>query len=132
MAVAASDPLPTRRRGAGHRAPGGQPRRHRRRRGEERLGYLALHDELTGLANRRMVREHLASILGAESSGGGVVGLVCDLDNFKKINDSPRSSQRGQPPGGHGSSPKAGHQVERPRSPAPVGRVRRGPRCLPG
>ncbi|WP_239124587.1 putative bifunctional diguanylate cyclase/phosphodiesterase [Actinoplanes utahensis] len=48
-----------------------------------RLGDLAMHDELTGLANRRAFEERLA---GAVATGSPTV-LLLDLDGFKAIND---------------------------------------------
>lgn len=51
---------------------------------QERLAFLAHHDELTGLANRRALEEHLAT----RTAGGDTFGVVlCDLDGFKPIND---------------------------------------------
>jgi diguanylate cyclase (GGDEF)-like protein/putative nucleotidyltransferase with HDIG domain len=51
----------------------------------ELMSYLAEHDPLTGLRNRRGLQEHI----DAEIARAGVVAvLVCDLDNFKRVNDS--------------------------------------------
>ena len=56
---------------------------------EERLVYLADHDALTGLFNRRRFEEELAAQLAhAERYGNGGVVLVLDLDNFKYVNDT--------------------------------------------
>jgi diguanylate cyclase (GGDEF)-like protein/PAS domain S-box-containing protein len=55
---------------------------------EERLEHAALHDELTGLPNRRLVRDRLALSLRRAARGGHIVAMVCDLDGFKRINDS--------------------------------------------
>lgn len=55
---------------------------------EEELQRLALHDELTGLANRRAfvtVGEQLLRI--AQRTGQGAVLLYIDLDNMKAVND---------------------------------------------
>lgn len=52
---------------------------------ESRLEYLAQHDPLTGLFNRRRFEEELERVFG-EQSGAAVVCL--DLDHFKYINDS--------------------------------------------
>ncbi|HEX8394029.1 MAG TPA: EAL domain-containing protein [Longimicrobium sp.] len=50
---------------------------------------LAFHDPLTGLPNRRLLRERLGASLHAAGSGGGSVGVAfVDLDRFKVINDS--------------------------------------------
>jgi diguanylate cyclase (GGDEF)-like protein/PAS domain S-box-containing protein len=62
---------------------------HDRKRLEGRMQYLADHDALTGLYNRRRFHEELVhhQALAARYGGGGVVALV-DLDNFKYINDT--------------------------------------------
>ncbi|MGB8652751.1 MAG: EAL domain-containing protein [Mycobacteriales bacterium] len=60
-----------------------------RKRLEGRMQYLADHDALTGLFNRRRFHEELAhhQALATRYGGGGVVALI-DLDNFKYINDT--------------------------------------------
>ncbi|GGL91930.1 putative bifunctional diguanylate cyclase/phosphodiesterase [Nakamurella endophytica] len=51
---------------------------------EERLRYLAYHDELTGLATRRALTDHLAERL---SSGAGPVPVIfIDVDRLKALN----------------------------------------------
>lgn len=53
----------------------------------ERLRHLALHDPLTGLANRALLVDELEEALGAEPVG--TVGvIVLDLDGFKAVNDA--------------------------------------------
>ncbi len=52
---------------------------------ENRL--LANTDSLTGLPNRREFFERLERAIAAETSGGGLVVGVIDLDGFKPIND---------------------------------------------
>src|SRR6516165_10632684 len=53
---------------------------------EEKLRYLAEHDELTGLHNRRSVVAHLSDRLAA-GRPGPVAVLYLDLDRLKSIND---------------------------------------------
>jgi diguanylate cyclase (GGDEF)-like protein/PAS domain S-box-containing protein len=55
----------------------------------EKLEHAALHDSLTGLANRSSFLEHLELALKRSArSGAGIAVLFCDLDNFKLVNDS--------------------------------------------
>src|SRR5215211_2731343 len=49
------------------------------------MRHLAEHDPLTGLRNRRGFR---AGIDGRIEQGAGVSLLICDLDNFKRVNDT--------------------------------------------
>ena len=59
-----------------------------RKSAEDRLQYLAAHDVLTGLANRRFFEEELsASIDRAEETGQQVAVILLDVDKFKAIND---------------------------------------------
>lgn len=53
---------------------------------EEKLRYLAEHDDLTGLYNRRALLAHLDERL-AEGQPGPVSALFFDLDRLKAIND---------------------------------------------
>ncbi len=57
---------------------------------EQELRRRAFHDSLTGLANRASLIERLSAALrdGDPQSAGTVAVLVCDLDQFKLINDS--------------------------------------------
>ena len=60
---------------------------------EARLRHDALHDPLTGLANRVLLRDHLERALAGVGRGRGEardgVGLMfVDLDDFKRVNDS--------------------------------------------
>ncbi|MGB9495602.1 MAG: EAL domain-containing protein [Azonexus sp.] len=60
-----------------------------RRQAESKLNYLAYHDPLTGLANRRYFLERLeASLLDAAGKNQRVAVLFIDLDQFKQVNDS--------------------------------------------
>ncbi|MRK01368.1 EAL domain-containing protein [Aeromicrobium sp. S22] len=52
------------------------------RRSERELRHAAEHDELTGLVNRTMLMEHLAS-----PDAPGTAVLFIDLDHFKDVND---------------------------------------------
>ncbi|HNY85857.1 MAG TPA: diguanylate cyclase [Candidatus Hydrogenedentes bacterium] len=55
----------------------------------DRLEHLAMHDPLTGVLNRRAVLERLEQEISraARSDGRLFVGM-CDLDHFKRINDT--------------------------------------------
>ena len=60
-----------------------------RRRLARELEHLALRDGLTGLPNRTLLTDRLARAIGrAEREPQPVAVLVCDLDDFKLINDS--------------------------------------------
>lgn len=55
----------------------------------ERLEYLATHDEMTGLFNRRRFDEELTrQVTYAKRYGREGAVLMLDLDSFKEINDS--------------------------------------------
>lgn len=56
------------------------------RRAEQALREQARRDELTGLRNRRGMNELLAELTTSEPDQLGLV--FCDIDNFKRINDS--------------------------------------------
>jgi diguanylate cyclase (GGDEF)-like protein/PAS domain S-box-containing protein len=56
-----------------------------RKRGEERLRYLSIHDSLTGLYNRVYFEDELAHLEHGQKYPVSV--LVGDLDGLKKIND---------------------------------------------
>ena len=61
---------------------------HDRKLTEETLRWAAHHDDLTGLANRRLFRERLQQALDEGSGAPPVTGLlVMDLDHLKQIND---------------------------------------------
>jgi diguanylate cyclase (GGDEF)-like protein/PAS domain S-box-containing protein len=60
-----------------------------RKRLESKLIHDALHDPLTGLANRVLLRDHLERALARMGRGPGRVALLfVDLDDFKQVNDS--------------------------------------------
>ncbi len=56
---------------------------------EDQIRYLAFYDNLTGLANRTLFREHWTKIEPqARRTGKKVAVLFIDLDHFKRINDT--------------------------------------------
>lgn len=59
------------------------------KRAEQRMTYLANYDHLTGLPNRALFRDRLASAMQRAKRAEHLVGLLyLDLDRFKEINDS--------------------------------------------
>jgi diguanylate cyclase (GGDEF)-like protein/PAS domain S-box-containing protein len=60
-----------------------------RKRAESRIRHMALHDSLTGLANRTLLRDRLSQAISLASRNKEQVAvLLLDLDLFKHINDS--------------------------------------------
>jgi diguanylate cyclase (GGDEF)-like protein/PAS domain S-box-containing protein len=56
---------------------------------EEQLTRHAFQDALTGLANRRLLLDHLDhALLQADRTGSQVAVLFCDIDRFKVVNDN--------------------------------------------
>ena len=54
----------------------------------DRLEHLARTDPLTGIANRRSMTETLDHLWsGGRKCPGGAAMLMCDIDDFKKLND---------------------------------------------
>ena len=55
----------------------------------EKLSHFAMHDALTGLANRRLLHDRIAHALSRAAREQQQVGVVLmDLDHFKNVNDS--------------------------------------------
>jgi len=61
-----------------------------RKEAEQQIRYLAFHDQLTGLANRALLRDRLEqAILHAKRDPGeSVAVLFVDVDRFKDVNDA--------------------------------------------
>ncbi|MEF2554259.1 EAL domain-containing protein [Aurantimonas sp. A2-1-M11] len=59
-----------------------------RQKAHERIHYMALHDSLTGLGNRRALEQKLEAILGGVAPDGGIALFAFDLDRFKAVNDA--------------------------------------------
>jgi diguanylate cyclase (GGDEF)-like protein len=53
----------------------------------ERLQHQALYDDLTGLSNRTLLAERLATAFAARTSALAPAVLLVDLDDFKAVND---------------------------------------------
>jgi len=55
----------------------------------ERYRYLAMHDALTGLANRSLAKDRFLHALHNSVRAGEKLGiLLCDLNEFKQVNDT--------------------------------------------
>ncbi|HEY8120988.1 MAG TPA: EAL domain-containing protein [Myxococcota bacterium] len=60
-----------------------------RRRADEQIRFLAYHDGLTGLGNRRLFAERMELAISQARRRGTRLGvLFLDLDHFKRINDT--------------------------------------------
>ncbi|MEW6583596.1 MAG: EAL domain-containing protein, partial [Actinomycetota bacterium] len=55
---------------------------------QERLAHQALHDGLTGLANRALLIDRLEHALRRQPPGERLAVLIVDLDDFRSVNDS--------------------------------------------
>jgi diguanylate cyclase (GGDEF)-like protein/PAS domain S-box-containing protein len=56
---------------------------------ESQLLHDALHDTLTGLANRALLLDRLeAALIRSSREGREIAVLYCDLDSFKEVNDT--------------------------------------------
>ena len=55
---------------------------------EDRARYLAFHDDLTGLGNRRLLHETLTKMMDDDHGQKTLVIAGIDLDGFKEVNDA--------------------------------------------
>lgn len=53
-----------------------------------RIRHTSLHDELTGLPNRRGLMDHLRQLRTDSEATAGIAVLHMDLDRFKQVNDA--------------------------------------------
>jgi len=61
---------------------------HSRQRADQRMRHQALHDPLTGLANRALCRDRIAHALAhSERTASVAAVLFVDIDKFKRVND---------------------------------------------
>lgn len=59
-----------------------------RKRSEEQISYMAYHDALTDLPNRRLFMQRLEQSITPAAKDKKLAVILMDLDNFKFINDS--------------------------------------------
>lgn len=59
-----------------------------RKRQEEQIRYLAMHDPLTDLPNRRALEERLEQVVAKAKRGQHSSVMLMDLDDFKLVNDT--------------------------------------------
>jgi diguanylate cyclase (GGDEF)-like protein/PAS domain S-box-containing protein len=59
-----------------------------RKNSDEKIKYLAFHDDLTGLPNRKLFQEHLDTTIKNAKSEENHIILFIDLDQFKMVNDT--------------------------------------------
>ncbi|REE78658.1 PAS domain S-box-containing protein/diguanylate cyclase (GGDEF)-like protein [Paenibacillus taihuensis] len=56
---------------------------------QKQINYLAYHDDLTGLPNRRFFTAHIEELLSCRVNENSIFAVMfLDLDSFKKINDT--------------------------------------------
>lgn len=55
---------------------------------EEKLAYLAYHDDLTGLPNRRLFKDELTKSIEDIATNQNIAIMFLDLDRFKIVNDT--------------------------------------------
>lgn len=58
------------------------------RRAQRRLAELAVTDELTGLPNRRVLRDRLELLATEAARGRRFTVTIADIDHFKRVNDT--------------------------------------------
>ncbi len=64
-----------------------------RRKQDARIQYLAEHDALTGLPNRRLFLDLLAGSLSRKTQNHYYTSIILiDIDDFKGVNDTPGAS----------------------------------------
>ena len=96
-----------------------------RKKFEALLAHRALHDPLTGLANRQLILDRAQQMLvRARRSGAPVAALFIDLDNFKDSNDSLGHGAGDQVAANGGGTPARHSAVGRHRRATRRGRVR--------
>jgi diguanylate cyclase (GGDEF)-like protein len=60
-----------------------------RKEADEKIAFLAFHDALTGLPNRRLLMDRLSqAVVSSERNGRYGALFLLDLDNFKTLNDT--------------------------------------------
>ena len=60
-----------------------------RKRAEARIAFMALHDSLTQLPNRVMLRQRMEEMLSRARRDGSAMAVLCiDIDDFKAVNDT--------------------------------------------
>ncbi len=75
--------------GAANRVIGVSQDVSERKRQEEEVRYLAYHDTLTGLPNRRLLDDRLQqAVFAAQRREARVAVMIIDLDHFKDVNDT--------------------------------------------
>jgi diguanylate cyclase (GGDEF)-like protein len=60
----------------------------KRKEQQRQLGYLATHDPLTGLSNRRLLEHYLKKAVANARQGRQSAFILMDLDHFKFVNDT--------------------------------------------